>query len=63
MVWMTPKHKFNGVGRMEIAVLEPDRAMILVPARDVPPAARPGGGANGTWGFILEPIDRSIPLG
>ena len=57
MVWMTPKHKFNGVGRMEIAVLEPDRAMILVPARDVPPAARPGGGANGTWGFILEPID------
>ncbi|HEY4933693.1 MAG TPA: hypothetical protein VII23_19175 [Terriglobales bacterium] len=57
MVWMTPKSKFNGVGRMEIAVLEPNRAMILVPPRDVPPSARPGGGANGTWGFILEPID------
>ncbi|HEY4934099.1 MAG TPA: hypothetical protein VII23_21245 [Terriglobales bacterium] len=57
MVWMTPKSKFNGVGRMEIALLEPNRAMILIPARDVPPAARPGGGANGTWGFILEPID------
>ena len=57
MVWMAPKHKFNGVGRMEIAVLEPNRAMILVPARDVPPSARPGGGANCTWGFILEPID------
>jgi len=57
MVWMTPKDKFNGVGRMEIAILEPNRAMILVPARDVPPAARPGGGADTTWGFILEPID------
>ena len=57
MVWMTPKGKFNGVGRMEIAVLEPNRAMILIPPRDVPPSARPGGGANGTWGFTLEPID------
>ena len=56
MVWMTPKEKFNGVGRMEIAILEPNRAMILVPPRDVPPSQRPGGGANGTWGFILEPI-------
>jgi len=58
MVWMTPKEKFRGVGRMEIAILEPNRAMILVPPRDVPPEARPGGGANGTWGFILDPIDQ-----
>jgi hypothetical protein len=57
MVWMTPKEKFNGVGRMEIAVLQPNRAMILVPPRDVPPSQRPGAGANGTWGFILDPID------
>ena len=57
MVWMTPKSKFNGVGRMEVALLEPNRAMILIPPSDVPPAARPGGVANGTWGFILEPID------
>jgi len=57
MVWMTPKEKFNGVGRMEIAVLQPNRAMILIPPRDVPPSQRPGGGANGTWGFILDPID------
>jgi hypothetical protein len=57
MVWMTPKSKFNGVGRMEVALLEPSCAMILVPPRDVPPSARPGGGADGTWGFILDPID------
>jgi hypothetical protein len=57
MVWMTPKDKFNGVGRMEIAILEPNRTMILVPARDVPPSQRPGGGANAIWGFILEPSD------
>jgi hypothetical protein len=42
---------------MEIALLEPNRAMILFPPRDVPPSARPGGEANSTWGFILEPID------
>ena len=46
MVWMTPKSKFNGVGRMEVALLEPNRAMILVPAarrsRQQPgPAAAP----------------------
>ena len=35
---------------------EPNRAMILVPPRDVPPTARPGGAANSTWGFVLEPI-------
>lgn len=57
MVWMSPQHKFKGVGRMEVALLEPNRAMILVPARDVPPAARPGGAANSTWGFILDPVD------
>ena len=57
MVWMTPSRKFNGVGRMEVALLEPNRAMILAPPHDVPPSARPGGGANSTWGFILEPID------
>lgn len=57
MVWMAPRRKLNGVARMEIATLEPNRAMILVPPRDVPPAARPGGEANSTWGFILEPID------
>ena len=56
-MWMTPKRKFNGVGRMEIALLEPNRAMILIPARDVPPSARPGGVGNSTWGFILEPIN------
>jgi len=57
MVWMAPKRKFNGVGRMEVALLEPNRTMILVPPSDVPPSARPGGVANSTWGFILEPID------
>jgi hypothetical protein len=57
MVWMTPKRKFNGVGRMEIALLEPNRAMILIPPRDVSLTARPGGAGNSTWGFVLEPIN------
>ena len=57
MVWMAPKHKFNGVARMEIALLELNRAMILVPPRDVPQFDRPGGVANSSWGFVLKPID------
>lgn len=63
MVWMTPKEKFKGVGRMEVAILEPNRAMILIPPRDVPPALSISGGAKVTWGFILDPInDRSTRL-
>jgi len=57
MVWMTPKHKFRGVGRMEVALLEPERAMILIPPRDVPPSLSISGGVKATWGFILDPID------
>ena len=58
MLWMTPKEKFRGVGRMEIAVLEPNRAMILVPPHDVPPSLSISGGVRTTWGFILEPLDQ-----
>jgi hypothetical protein len=62
MVWMTPKSKFNGVGRMEVALLEPNRAMILIPPRDVPPSARPGGSANSSWASSSSPL-MNIPLG
>ena len=57
MLWMTPKEKFHGAGRMEVAILEPNRALILIPPRDVPPSVSVSGGAKVTWGFILEPID------
>jgi hypothetical protein len=57
MVWMTPQEKFGGRGRMEIALLEPNRAMILIPPRDVPPELSLNGGVKATWGFILEPIE------
>jgi len=57
MVWMTPKEKFRGMGRMEIAILEPNRAMILMPPRDVPPSLSISGGARMTWGFLLDPIN------
>lgn len=57
MMWMTPKEKFRGVGRMEIAILETNHAMILIPPRDVPPSLSINGGAKVTWGFILDPIN------
>lgn len=57
MVWMTPQERYGGVGRMEVAILEPNRAMILIPPRDVPPWLSLNGGVKATWGFILDPID------
>jgi hypothetical protein len=57
MLWMTPKRKYRGIGRMEVAVLDPNRAMILISPNDVPPPLRLNGGARSTWAFILEPID------
>lgn len=60
---MTPKEKFRGVGQMEIAILEPNRAMILIPPRNVPPSLSISGGAKVTWGLILDPInERSTRL-
>jgi hypothetical protein len=57
-VWMAPKHKYEGKARMTVARLEPDRCMVLVPPGDLD-KIRSGGESEGTWAFILEPVDDS----
>jgi hypothetical protein len=55
-VWMAPKHKYGGQARMVIASLDSGRAMVLVPPVSAGhlPGDQP---AEGTWSFIVEPID------
>jgi hypothetical protein len=60
-VWMAPPEKFGGMGRMMVASVIPQRAMVLVPPGDADPArSRP---AEGAWSFILDPVsDRATRL-
>ncbi len=57
-VWMTAKERYGGRGRTVVAELIPDRAMILVSPTDAETVAKTGRAPNGTWGFVLEPIDQ-----
>jgi hypothetical protein len=61
-VWMAPKYKYGGQARMTVALLEPNRCMVLVPPGDLEKINN-GGEAEGTWAFILEPLnDRTTRL-
>lgn len=55
-VWMMPPRKMGGEGRLIVAALIPERAMIMVgpPEWD---KLRAGGKASGTWGFVLQPLE------
>jgi hypothetical protein len=61
-VWMAPAEKFGGMGRMVIASVIPQRAMVLVPPGDADRALN-GGPATGAWSFVLDPVsDRATRL-
>lgn len=51
-VWMGPEDKFNGMARMAVASIIPNRAMVLVPPTDAERASREGV-ADGVWSFVL----------
>src|SRR5204862_1736405 len=54
-VWMAPKYRYGGQARMVIARLDSGRAMVLVPPRGV--GYFMDEPAEGTWSFIVEPVD------
>ena len=56
-VWMAPKERFGPIASMRVAILEPERAMVLVPPQDFDAVSRMGLALGGTWAFILEPVD------
>lgn len=56
-VWMAPEEKFEGQGRMIVALLEPERAMILVSPSDWDSIRTGGKAQESVWSFILDPVD------
>jgi hypothetical protein len=56
-VWLARKDRYGGRGRVVVALLEPNRAMVLVSPSDAERISRGGHAQSGTWTFILEPIN------
>lgn len=56
-VRMTPRERYGGKGCMRVARLEPGRDMVLVSPDDYDNAVTHGDAPEGTWAFILEPVD------
>ncbi|HUI44266.1 MAG TPA: hypothetical protein VL523_20050 [Terriglobia bacterium] len=56
-VWMCDRARFDGRGRTIVAELIPGRALILAAPGDAEALAKAGRAPNGTWGFVLDPID------
>lgn len=59
-VWMAPKERYAGQGCMKVAKVEPERALVLVSPRDFDVVQEGGRAAEGTWAFILSPVDKKI---
>ena len=56
-VWLTPKERYGGRARVAVVQLTANQAMILSPPDDAEVVARSGRAPNGTWGFVLQPIN------
>jgi hypothetical protein len=56
-VWMTPSSRYGGKGRVKVAMIEAGRYLVLVSLDDFEAITRAGEAREGTWAFILEPID------
>jgi hypothetical protein len=59
-VWMAPPERYGEKASMRIAILEPERAMVLVAPQDFETVTRTGEAPGGSWGFFLEPVDAKI---
>lgn len=53
-VWLTSPGRFGNAGRLVVALLVPERAMILTTPSDAERAFVGKPVRNGTWGFILD---------
>ncbi|MGO8735379.1 MAG: hypothetical protein ACLQVM_21585 [Terriglobia bacterium] len=56
-VWLARKDRYGGRGRVVVAALDPNRAMVLASPSDAERISTGGRAKGGTWTFILEPID------
>ncbi|HSF40027.1 MAG TPA: hypothetical protein VLT87_09560 [Thermoanaerobaculia bacterium] len=56
-VWMAPRERYRGKGCSRVARLEPGRDMVLVTPDDYDSVITKGFAPNGTWAFLLDPVD------
>jgi hypothetical protein len=59
-VWMAPPERYGGRGCMKVAKVDPGRALVLVSPADFDAVQEHGLAAEGTWAFILSPVDKDI---
>jgi len=57
-VRMTPPERYDGKGCMRVAQVEPGRALVLVSPDDYQEATTSGYASQGTWAFLLVPVDK-----
>jgi hypothetical protein len=57
-VWMTPPERYDGKGCMRVAHVEPGRVLVLVSPDDYEEATTSGYASQGTWAFLLTPVDK-----
>jgi hypothetical protein len=55
-LWMYPPHKLGGIGHATLAILEPGRTLVFATRQIGTPLSAP---PDGTWAFVIEPIDTS----
>jgi hypothetical protein len=56
-VWFCAPKRFKGQGYMVAAIVEPQKAFVMVSGADWSALQAGSRAAGGSWGFILEPID------
>ncbi len=53
-LWMFPPEKLGGIGYAPLAIYEPGHALVFLTRRTGTPLSEP---PDGTWAFVVEPID------
>jgi hypothetical protein len=56
-VWFATPKRFKGQGRMIAAIVDPPQAFVMVMPDDWERILQGGKGSQGSWGFVLKPID------
>jgi hypothetical protein len=55
-LWMYPPNKAGDIGQAPLALYDPGHALVFYTRR---PSTQPADPADGTWAFVVEPIDRA----
>jgi hypothetical protein len=56
-VWFATPKRFKGQGKMIAAIVDPPQAFVMVMPDDWQKILQGGHGSQGSWGFVLKPLD------